>query len=168
MAWTELDTNGLLPGEPWTSAKALAVYENVDAAFSGDAGAPRLARKVSFDGSTGTTATHTIPADYLGALGLVQGNITAASGLIFELSSDGGSSYATGYTFAVAVDATVDIRFMFDFVSGVIDIFDLLSTTGGSPSASVPAGDVDRFRIRAPGGNSIRSFVELTGPRAAS
>lgn len=41
-SFTELDTNGLLPGEPWTSGKALAVYENPLAMFEGASGAPRL------------------------------------------------------------------------------------------------------------------------------
>jgi len=39
--WTELDTNGLLPGEPFTSAKALAFFENPAAMAEGAAGAPR-------------------------------------------------------------------------------------------------------------------------------
>ena len=39
--WTELDTNGLLPGEPLTSAKALAFFENPVAITEGATGAPR-------------------------------------------------------------------------------------------------------------------------------
>lgn len=40
--WTEWDVNSLLPGEPWTSAKAIAAFENVNAAFEGAADAPRV------------------------------------------------------------------------------------------------------------------------------
>ena len=40
--WTELDTNGLLPGEPFTSAKALAFFENPIALAEGAADAPRI------------------------------------------------------------------------------------------------------------------------------
>lgn len=40
--WTDIDPDTLLPGEPWTSAKALAAFENLDAAFEGAPGAPRL------------------------------------------------------------------------------------------------------------------------------
>ena len=40
-AWTTLDTNTLLPGEPLTSAKALAFYENVFAQAEGAANAPK-------------------------------------------------------------------------------------------------------------------------------
>jgi hypothetical protein len=40
--WTELDTNTLLPGEPLTSAKALAFFENPKAIAEGAASAPRI------------------------------------------------------------------------------------------------------------------------------
>ena len=40
--WTELDTNTLLPGEPLTSAKVLAFYENPIALAEGAADAPSL------------------------------------------------------------------------------------------------------------------------------
>ena len=39
--WTELDTNGLLPGEPFTSAKAMAVFENPKAIAEGADDTPR-------------------------------------------------------------------------------------------------------------------------------
>ena len=40
--WTELDTNGLLPGEPFTSAKALAFFENPVAITEGAVNAPKV------------------------------------------------------------------------------------------------------------------------------
>ena len=40
--WTELDTNGLLPGEPFTSAKALAFFENPVAMGEGAVNAPKV------------------------------------------------------------------------------------------------------------------------------
>ena len=40
--WTEIDTNTLLPGEPLTSAKALAFFENPVAIAEGAASAPRI------------------------------------------------------------------------------------------------------------------------------
>ena len=43
--WTTQDPSTLLPGEPWTSAKALAAFENVEAAMEGADDAPRLALK---------------------------------------------------------------------------------------------------------------------------
>ena len=41
--WTELDTNTLLPGEPLTSAKALAFFENPKAIAEGAVNAPKVA-----------------------------------------------------------------------------------------------------------------------------
>jgi hypothetical protein len=40
--YTLIDPNTLLPGEPWTSAKALAAFENPEAIAEGAAGAPRV------------------------------------------------------------------------------------------------------------------------------
>ena len=39
--WNDQDVNDLLPGEPWTSAKANAAFENPPAIAEGAAGAPR-------------------------------------------------------------------------------------------------------------------------------
>ena len=39
--WTNIDPNTLLPGDPWTSAKAQAAFENVEAVAEGAPGAPR-------------------------------------------------------------------------------------------------------------------------------
>ena len=40
--WTVIDPNTLLPGDPWTSAKAQAAFENVEALAEGAEGAPRV------------------------------------------------------------------------------------------------------------------------------
>lgn len=39
-SWTEQSTDSLLPGKPWTSAKALAAFENPKAIAEGASGAP--------------------------------------------------------------------------------------------------------------------------------
>jgi len=57
--WTELDTNGLLPGEPFTSAKALAFFENPVAMAGGAVNAPKVvseALDMLVGAGTGTTA----------------------------------------------------------------------------------------------------------------
>jgi len=41
-SWTNQSTSSLLPGEPWTSAKALAAFENPEAIAEGAAGAPKI------------------------------------------------------------------------------------------------------------------------------
>jgi len=63
--WTELDTNGLLPGEPFTSAKAMAVFENPKAIAEGADDTPRnqlksLPRLVA-GSSVRSTRTRTVP-----------------------------------------------------------------------------------------------------------
>ena len=63
--WTELDTNTLLPGEPLTSTKALAFFENPVALAEGAADAPRnqlksLPRLVA-GSSVRSTRTRTVP-----------------------------------------------------------------------------------------------------------
>jgi hypothetical protein len=40
--WTDQDPNSLLPGQPWTSAKALAAFENPVAIAEGAPDAPRI------------------------------------------------------------------------------------------------------------------------------
>jgi hypothetical protein len=41
-SWTSQSTSSLLPGEPWTSAKALAAFENPTALAEGASGAPKI------------------------------------------------------------------------------------------------------------------------------
>lgn len=41
-SWTSQSTSSLLPGEPWTSAKALAAFENPEAIAEGASGSPVL------------------------------------------------------------------------------------------------------------------------------
>lgn len=66
-SWTDQDTDSLLPGEPWTAAKALAAFENPVALAEGADGAPKLqtlaygpntvnenAMKVEQESATGT------------------------------------------------------------------------------------------------------------------
>ena len=63
--WTELDTNTLLPGEPLTSSKALAFFENPKAIAEGADDTPRnqlksLPRLVA-GSSVRSTGTRTVP-----------------------------------------------------------------------------------------------------------
>jgi len=65
--WTELDTDTLLQGEPLTSAKALAFFENPKAIAEGADDTPRnqlksLPRLVA-GSSVRSTRTRTVPAD---------------------------------------------------------------------------------------------------------
>ena len=50
-SWTDQDTDSLLPGEPWTSAKALAAFENPVALAEGATGAPKI-QTAAYDNSS--------------------------------------------------------------------------------------------------------------------
>lgn len=80
--YTDQDVNSLLPGEPWTSAKALAAFENPIAIAEGAAGAPRnepLSLSLLIGGQSFALG---IPREYLGLAGvqslLVVGSVTGS------------------------------------------------------------------------------------------
>lgn len=101
--WTTIDVNDLLPGEPWTSAKANAVYENVTATAEGAEDAPRVeaaALKSNYlimpNFNTGTTYdfTSTNPILY-GLFETFPGGESAGSATLtlqYRTSTDGGST----------------------------------------------------------------------------
>jgi len=53
--YTDIALSALLPGEPWTSGKALAVYENPIAIAEGAEGAPRVQAAAMADSVAGDT-----------------------------------------------------------------------------------------------------------------
>ena len=59
--WTKIDPNTLLPGDPWTSSKAQAAFENVEAVAEGAPGAPRVDLPAIVD------ALAAVPAGSLGS-----------------------------------------------------------------------------------------------------
>jgi hypothetical protein len=77
--YTSIDPNTLLPGEPWTSAKALAAFENPDAIAEATAGAP-VAR----------AGWHPYNSTISGT----------GDGLLYSFARDGGASSVTSPDFA--------------------------------------------------------------------
>ncbi len=61
--WTDQSTDSLLPGEPWTSAKALAVFENPVALAEGATGAPRIATIAMTPPAAGSTTIARLRTD---------------------------------------------------------------------------------------------------------
>jgi hypothetical protein len=59
-SWTNQSTSSLLPGEPWTSAKALAAFENPEAIAEGASGAPRIdpINAMAHQGTAGAIGTY--------------------------------------------------------------------------------------------------------------
>jgi len=104
--WTELDTNGLLPGEPLTSAKALAFFENPVAMAEGAVNAPKVVSEalnllqIRSLGSQNVTALNLDRIATLFVIGVVGGNGTdvGVSRLEYQLSSDNGSSFGLATT----------------------------------------------------------------------
>lgn len=59
-SWTTQDPNSLLPGEPWTSAKALAAFENPTALAEGASGAPKVRTAALKPPTSGSTVIRTL------------------------------------------------------------------------------------------------------------
>ena len=111
--WTTIDPNTLLPGDPWTSAKAQAAFENLEAVTEGAEGAPLISGALTkiisqqeigafiFARGPSTTAYGTVRAGssltYAGALTSVSanaGSLPEGGGrdAIFSLSFSAGAS----------------------------------------------------------------------------
>lgn len=73
-SYTDQSTDSLLPGEPWTSAKALACFENPVAIAEGAAGAPKIATAAYGANSVNENA---MKVQQFTATGTLGGNATA-------------------------------------------------------------------------------------------
>ena len=68
-SWTNQSTSSLLPGEPWTSAKALAAFENPTALAEGASGAPKIQEAAMDEDSVNRLAIKDGTASGSGSLG---------------------------------------------------------------------------------------------------
>ena len=103
--WTFVDPNTLLPGDPWTSAKAQAAFENLEAVAEGAAGAPRVE---GLGQSVTRAATYTAAAqvsevvftdlptwhEIFLAIGSVSFPETGSNNLILDFSTDNGANFS--------------------------------------------------------------------------
>ena len=113
--WTELDTNGLLPGEPLTSAKALAFFENPVAMAEGAVDAPKVvseALNMFVEAGTATTSytdLGRIDKVLISCTARAFGGSTFSRTAIirYRTSTDNGSSWSAT-TDIVSVEAAVD------------------------------------------------------------
>ena len=154
--WTELDTDTLLPGEPLTSAKALAFFENPVALAEGAADAPRnqlksLPRLVA-GSSVRSTRTRTVPAgtsEQILIHGIIQiGTIRASmtnggaggTGSVTISRFRNGTSVTLGAT-ATAASITADVS----VIPGDVLIFSGSAGSGNrthSATLAVASGDL--------------------------
>lgn len=98
MAWVEQDLNLRLAGQPWTSAKAIADVENLDAVAAQEAGAPKIADKTVYDTGTNEVVVSDLD-DFLGVWikGEVSDSKSSTRNYSLEIaySTDGGSTFST-------------------------------------------------------------------------
>ena len=91
-SYTDQSTDSLLPGEPWTSAKALACFENPVAIAEGAAGAPRSSTAAYAANSVNENA---MKVQQFTATGTLGGNattiITIPGNLVFFPRVSGGT-----------------------------------------------------------------------------
>ena len=137
--WTELDTNTLLPGEPLTSAKALAFFENPKAMAEGADDAPRnqlksLPRLVA-GSSVRSTRTVTVPQDTTGTIlnhGIIQIGTIRASMTLVNTGSVTISRIRNGTSVTLAAtDTATSVTADLSVIPG-----DALICSGSAPSFS--------------------------------
>ena len=153
--WTELDTNTLLPGEPLTSAKALAFFENPKAIAEGADDTPRnqlksLPRLVA-GSSVRSTRTKTIPTSTteiilnhgIIQIGTIRASMTRSGGIgsmtISRIRNGtivtlGTTTSSTGITVDVSVIPGDELRFSAS-VNGI-------SYVNHSATLAVASGDL--------------------------
>ena len=152
--WTEIDTNTLLPGEPFTSAKALAFFENPKAIAEGADDTPRnqlksLPRLVA-GSSVRSTRTRAVPDDTTEVIlnhgiiqiGTIRASMTRAGGggsVTISRIRNGTSVTLATTTAAASITADVSV------IPGDALIFDGSASTGGaafSATLAVASGDL--------------------------
>lgn len=91
-SWTDQSTDSLLPGEPWTSAKALAAFENPVALAEGATGAPKIATAAYGANSVNENAMKVQQFTATGTLGAnATVTITIPGNLVFFPRVSGGT-----------------------------------------------------------------------------
>ena len=161
--WTEIDTNTLLPGEPFTSAKALAFFENPVAMAEGAGNAPRnqlksLPRLVA-GSSVRSTRTRTVPADTtelilnhgIIQIGTIRASMTQSGGVgsvtISRIRNGTSVTLATTITASTTVDVSVipgdELIFNGSAVVGSRTISATLAVASGDLWPSITAGNLE-------------------------
>ena len=89
--WTDQDTDSLLPGEPWTSAKALAAFENPVALAEGATGAPKIQTAAYGNNTVNENAMKVQQFSASGTVGAAGSvTVTIPGNLVFFPRVDGG------------------------------------------------------------------------------
>ena len=112
--WTFVDPNTLLPGDPWTSAKAQAAFENLEAVAEGAPGAPRvLGNAIGYN----ELIDFVVPSDvseveFTNLTPFMSFVIVSTQGNTrFQLSSNNGGSYSSARAFGGSGNPNVGFVF---------------------------------------------------------
>ena len=166
--WTDIDPNDLLPGDPWTSGKAQAAFENVEALAEGAEGAPRVAA-IALGGlalpaiTAGSFAGWTDLADVAELVLTGWYSVGAGGGTLqARFSIDNGSTWGSAETLAsLTAETSGPLIVSINLVTGDYSVarFDAASV---NDTVTVPA-DVNAFQIRAPATSGFLAII--TGGR---
>lgn len=157
-AWTAIDVNSRLPGEPWTSAKVNAVYENPTAIAEGSTGAPKIRGLAIAKNSDLPVLTVTAADTYSlsASVDVVLGTTTTTSTTYVELTeitivAVTGTARFSATHYASSVSSSSDIRVK---KNGVVE--NTWSTASGTPVSrsidiTIIPGDVISWEHRGVG-----------------
>lgn len=176
--WTDIATNTLLPGEPWTSSKALAAFENPQAIAEGASGAPKVQNRALaglslgvFDAGNGVYSglTDLDNIEELFLVGLAQASVASnvVSSFSIRFSDDNGASWASAFTLEGGTGESLtinEIKINLDTASVTYRFVsnDIITKTGNAPS-----GDINAFQLRVSGDSgSISYFATALKGRA--
>ena len=162
--WTELDTNTLLPGEPLTSAKALAFFENPKAIAEGADDTPRnqlksLPRLVA-GSSVRSTRTVSVPPDTgqnvilnhgIIQIGTIRASMTRSGGSLMTIFRIRNGTSVTLAATDTATSVTADVSVIPGdqlICSGRADLGDItfsatLAVASGDLWPSITAGNLE-------------------------
>lgn len=164
--WTDIPTNNLLPGEPWTSAKALAAFENPKAIAEGAADAPR----VQADALGGLYLGHVSGSGWSGMSGLggvkeivLVGHSRTLNNHQIRFSNDNGSSWGSGQIFLASTNETFVHNMKIDLETGECS-FTYNGDAGNGASSTtltMPSGETNAFQLRVSGTNSYFGFLVI-------
>ena len=169
--WTFVDPNTLLPGDPWTSAKAQAAFENLEAAIKSAPGAPRPLTEEEFRAAQPfvSTAGEVLvgPFVHSGTFNTrsTSFNTYGPTDSITILSNVSGVlRFRTGYT------ATSGVSTQFRLMKNDTEVFIFTGASGASGSEftdqTVAAGDVFRWEVRRTGDGGFAA-IQPEQPRGS-
>jgi len=158
--YTDIALSALLPGEPWTSGKALAIYENPTAIAEGAVGAPRISglaliipSRVAADVPVLTVTASTAFILGVGAPSLA---LSGRSGL-FERISQTTLNNFTGTVRARAI--TTGNASLARFLKNAV-VVDTFSTPGTRTfDISVVPGDIIELQYEINGGGATLAIL---------